>query len=92
MGILGIVLILVGLVLSWAAEATARGRLGVNALVGIRVGYVTASPEAWLAGHRAGRLATHAAAAVFALAGILVLALDLSEDEAGWIIIGASRE
>ncbi|WP_442864143.1 SdpI family protein [Arthrobacter sp. ATA002] len=76
--------------LSWVAEATARGKLGPNSFVGIRVGYVTHSPEAWTAGHRAARWPIHGAAAIFAACGILILALDIPEEVAGRIVIGAS--
>lgn len=90
MGISGVLLIAAGIAISWAAEATARGQLGMNSLVGIRVGYVRHSPEAWLAGHQAARWPTHAAAGFFAACGILVLALDPSEETAGGIIIGGA--
>ena len=90
MGISGIVLIAAGMAISWAAEATARGKLGMNSLIGIRVGYVQHSPEAWLAGHQAARWPTHAAAGIFAVCGILVLALSPSDETAGGIIIGGS--
>lgn len=76
--------------ISWAAEATARGRLGMNSFVGIRAGYVTHSPEAWLAGHRAARWPTHAAAGIFAACGILILAMNASDETASRIAIGGS--
>ncbi|WP_341392700.1 SdpI family protein [Arthrobacter sp. G119Y2] len=79
-----------GIAISWAAEATARGRLGMNPFVGIRVGYVTHSPEAWLAGHRSARWPTHAAAGIIAACGILILALNVSDETASRITIGGS--
>lgn len=90
MGITAVLLIASGIAVSWAAEATARGTLGINSFVGIRVGYVRHSPEAWLAGHRAARWPTHAAAGIFAASGILILALSPSENTAGGIVIGGS--
>lgn len=90
MGIMGVLLIASGMAVSWAAEATARGKLGMNSFVGIRVGYVTHSPEAWLAGHRAARWPTHAAAGIFAACGILLLVMDVSDAMGAWITIGAS--
>ena len=75
MGFMGIVLILAAIAFSCSAEATARGKIGVNRVVGLRVGYVTYSPEAWLSGHRAARVLLHAAAALLAVVGILVLTL-----------------
>ncbi|MCQ2001223.1 SdpI family protein [Arthrobacter zhaoxinii] len=86
MGFTGIVMLMCGLGLSWAAEATARGKVCVNGLIGIRTGYVTASPEAWLAGHQAARGLTHAAAAVFMVTGILTLVFDGTE---GVLAVGA---
>lgn len=90
MGFIGFFLIAVGMIISWAAEATARGRLGMNAFVGLRVGYVTHSPEAWLAGHRAARWPTHAAAGILAAGGILILVMNATEEAASRIAIGGS--
>lgn len=90
MGITGVLLIAAGMTISWAAEATARGKIGVNSLIGIRVGYVKHSPEAWRAGHRAARWPSHAAGGIFAACGILVLALDPSDETGAGIIIGGS--
>lgn len=89
MGMIAAVLIASGIAVSWAAEATARGKLGLNSFVGIRVGYVTHSPAAWLAGHRAARWPTHAAAGVFVISGILVLVLKPTDELSAWIAIGA---
>ena len=47
MGFVGIVLMLSAAAVSCAAEATARGKIGVNPFVGLRVGYVTHSSGAW---------------------------------------------
>ena len=69
----GVFLLGCGAVLSWAAETTARGRTGTNSLIGIRVGWVPRSDAAWLAGHRAARIPTHAAAAVFVVMGVFML-------------------
>lgn len=86
---MGIVLVLVAVVLSWTVEAAARGRVGVNPLIGIRVGDVTASPEAWRAGHRAARPLTHTASAVAAGTGVLISLPSVSENAAGWSVIAA---
>ena len=86
MGLLEIVLIVSAVAVSLTAEATARGKLGVNSAVGIRVGYVTHSDEAWLAGHRAARPLLHASSAAFALAGVLSLVLPGITDETGAVI------
>jgi len=86
MGLLEIVLIVSAIAVSWTAEATARGKLGVNSAVGIRVGYVAHSEEAWLAGHRAARPLLHASSAAFALAGVLSLVIPGITDETGAVI------
>lgn len=90
MGFTGIMMLMCGLGLSWAAEATARGKVGVNGLIGIRTGYVTDSPEAWLAGHQAARGLMHAAAAVFAVMGILALVFDGTEGVLAVVAIAGS--
>ena len=90
MGISGVLLIAAGITLSWAAEATARGKIGVNSFIGIRVGYVRHSPEAWLAGHQAARWPSHTAAGIFVACGLLVLTLNPSDETAGGIILGGS--
>ena len=90
MGITGVFLIVCGAVLSWAAEATARGRMGINSLIGIRVGFVTRSDAAWLAGHRAARIPTHAAAAVFAAMGVFALVFRGPEQVLGLTVIAGS--
>lgn len=69
----GVLLIAMGAVLSWVAEATASGRIGPNSTVGIRTEYMTHSPEAWLVGHRAARMLIHCNAIVLVLAGVLAL-------------------
>ena len=79
-----------GAVLSLVAETTARGRMGINSLVGIRVGFVTRSDAAWRAGHRAARILTHAAAAVFAAMGVLALVWRGRENVLGLIVIAGS--
>ena len=83
-------MIVCGAALSWAAEATARGRMGINSLVGIRVGYVTASEPAWLAGHRAARFPTHAAAAAFIASGLFSLMFRGMESIVGFAVITGS--
>lgn len=88
MGITGFILIAAGIIVSSAAEATARGRIGKNSFVGIRVGYVMHSPAAWLAGHRAARVPTHIAGAIFAAGGLLVLLVEPSDEAAAGIAVG----
>lgn len=83
----GVLLIAMGAALSWVAEATASGRIGMNSSVGIRTEYVTRSPEAWLAGHRAARMLINCNAIVLVLAGVLALVPALN---ASWMAITAS--
>ncbi len=86
MGLLEIVLLVSAVAVSLTAEVTARGKLGVNSGIGIRVGYVTHSDEAWVAGHRAARPLLHASSAAFALAGVLSLVLPGISEGAGSVI------
>ena len=90
MEILGAVTIIVGMVLSTAVECAARGKIGINPIVGIRVGYVTHSPAAWQAGHRAARWPTHAGTAAYITVGVLLMTLPMSETTAGVLGIGAA--
>ena len=64
--------------------------MGINSLVGIRVGYVTASEPAWLAGHRAARIPTHAAAAVFIGLGLFSLMFRGAQSIVGFAVITGS--
>lgn len=90
MGFVGIVLMLSAVAVSCAAEATARGKIGVNPFVGLRVGYVTHSSGAWLAGHRAARPLLHTAGAVLAASGVLLLVLPgMSDEDGGLVVIAA---
>ncbi|EWS81810.1 hypothetical protein BF93_14975 [Brachybacterium phenoliresistens] len=47
-----VVMVAAGVLLIWAARATASGRIGRNALVGIRLRSTMGSDEAWRAAHR----------------------------------------
>ena len=88
MGFPGIILILSAAAVSGVSEAIVRGKIGVNHLVGLRVGYVTHSDEAWLSGHRAARPLLHASGAVLAAAGALLLVPGMPET--GGAIIGVT--
>jgi hypothetical protein len=90
MDIAGIVLLLAGIIVVGAAEATASGRLGINGLVGIRFGALLMSDRAWHLGHRAARLPLDLAGGVLALAGVLVLTLPISEEATGIFVLVSS--
>jgi hypothetical protein len=90
MEIAGIVLVLAGLVIVVAAEATARGRLGINGLIGIRFGALLMSDRAWHLGHRAARVPLDLAGAVLVVAGVLVLSLPVSDEAVGALVLTSS--
>jgi hypothetical protein len=90
MDIAGIVIVLAGIIVVGAAEATARGRLGINGLVGIRFGALLMSDRAWHLGHRAARVPLDFAGAVLVLAGVLVLTLPISDEAAGTLVLISS--
>lgn len=67
-----ITLAIAGLLISTSAELAARGIVGPNAAVGIRIPSVTASMAAWQAGHRAARWWMHVAAVAFVATAVWV--------------------
>jgi hypothetical protein len=67
----GIALFASAVVIAVVAELTARGKLSVNGGAGLRIPSVMASPEAWLAGHRAARVWLHLSAASLAVPALL---------------------
>lgn len=90
MEIAGIVLVLTGILIVGAAEATARGRLGINGMIGIRFGALLMSDRAWHLGHRAARLPLDLAGAVLAVAGVLVLILPISDGAIGALVLASA--
>lgn len=48
-----VILLAVTVLVAGSTYGCATGRIGVNPLVGIRIGYVRASDKAWRVGHRA---------------------------------------
>lgn len=87
MWISGLVMVLVAVVSIVTVELAAWGRLGVNGLLGFRFGSVVSSAEAWRAGHRAARIPMMAGSVVLFAAGLLVLFLPLTEDEAAVLVL-----
>ena len=86
----GIVFILGGILVAAVSEAAARGRLGINSVAGIRTRAVMMSDEAWIAGHRAGRIPMALAGLVMFLTGAAVLALRPDEDTTGPLVLAAA--
>jgi hypothetical protein len=87
--IAGIVWALGGLVVIVAVEAPARGRVGINSLVGMRFGPLLLSDRAWTVGHRAARTATWAAGITMLATGLVVVFGSLT-DEQGALAFGLS--
>lgn len=74
LGVLAFVLLASGLLIIWVATVTASGRLGRNALAGIRTASTLASDEAWLAAHRRAKRPTILAGLLLRVGALLVLA------------------
>lgn len=85
----GLVLALVAVLVVFVSEATARGNLGINGMLGLRFGAMMTSEAAWQAGHRAARVPLDIGGALLFVAGILVMALPLSDDALGSVVLGA---
>jgi hypothetical protein len=83
----GWVLLLAGILIVLGSESAARGHLGVNSIVGLRLGYLMVSDQAWLAGHRAARIVLDIAGSIFFLTGALVLTVPLPESVMGTIVL-----
>jgi uncharacterized membrane protein len=90
MEIAGIVLVIAGLVIVVAAEATARGPLGINGMIGIRFGALLMSDRAWHLGHRAARVPLDLAGVVLVVSGVLVLTLPISDEAVGTLVLTSS--
>lgn len=67
----GIVMILAAIVVAITAEGCASGKIRMNGAIGIRIGSVMASQEAWLAGHKAARVQLLLAAGALFIGGLL---------------------
>jgi hypothetical protein len=87
--IAGIVWALGGIVVIVAVEAPARGRVGINSLVGMRFGPLLLSDRAWTVGHRAARASTWAAGITMLATGLVVIFGSLT-DEQGALAFGIS--
>lgn len=79
----------VGVLLAFTAEATARGRLGLNSFMGLRFGYLVASDEAWYAGHRAARIPLVLSGVVVFIAGVILM-LAQPNDNAANVVVGVA--
>jgi hypothetical protein len=81
MAILGYLLLLFAVLIPAVNEASARGKLGVNPLIGIRFASVKLSGDAWKVGHAAARVPMVLAGVVFAVAGVYVLINPIRQDQ-----------
>ncbi|QIZ99356.1 SdpI family protein [Leifsonia sp. PS1209] len=70
-----VIIILGSVVVVVSIEAAARGRLGINSLVGLRVPSVMSSDEAWRRGHAAARIPVWIGASGATVGALVSLAL-----------------
>jgi hypothetical protein len=78
--LLGVLLILAAVVLWVVAARTANGSLGPNRWAGLRTRATMASPEAWVAAHRAARAGMQTAAVILGVTGVAVGVLAWTTD------------
>jgi hypothetical protein len=83
----GIVWALAGILVIVATEMPARGRLGINGMVGMRFGPLLMSDRAWVAGHRAAVQSSWAAGISMMILGLVIVFGSLT-DEQGALAFG----
>lgn len=88
---LACVLLIVGaLVIAGVVQACATGRIGPNAIAGIRMPSVLVNEKTWRVGHQAALLATWSTSALAALFGGFALFSGSSQANMGlYVLIGA---
>lgn len=77
-----------GALLLWLAHATASGKVRRNFFAGIRLASTLASDEAWLAGHRAAKSPTIAAAWCGIVSGLVAVTPVTAEVYVGAVLVG----
>lgn len=75
------IIILASAAAAVSIEAAARGRLGVNSLIGLRISSVMSSDEAWQRGHAAARIPVWLASGGATVAAIVSIALPVGARE-----------
>jgi hypothetical protein len=86
--LIGLLCVVSGLAVAVVGRRAADGRLGRNALAGIRIRSTLRSDAAWLAGHAAARPASDAAGAVFAVTGLAATVTRSAPWFAGVVLAG----
>jgi hypothetical protein len=86
--LVGLLCVATGAAVSGVARRAADGRLGRNAVAGIRTRATMRSDTAWRAGHAAARGLSDASAAVFALTGAGALVVRDARWFAGVVLVG----
>ena len=87
--LLGRLMVGAGAVVSGVNRRAADGRLGRNAVAGIRIASTMRSDAAWRAGHAAAQGPTDASAAVFAATGLVAVLVRDAPWFAGVLLVGA---
>ena len=86
--LLGLLWVVSGLAVAVVGRRAADGRLGRNALAGIRIRSTLRSDAAWRAGHAAARPASDAAGAVFVVTGLAATVVRPAPWFAGVVLAG----
>ena len=87
--LIGLLLVGAGAVVSAVNRRAADGRLGRNAVAGIRLHATMRSDAAWRAGHSAAQGPSDASAAVLAVSGLLAVGARDGPWFAGVVLVGA---
>lgn len=77
----GVIWALGGIIVIVAVEAPARGRVGINSVVGMRFGPLLLSERAWTAGHRAARQYSWLAGLAMIIGGLIVVVGALTDEQ-----------
>ena len=86
--LVGLLCVVSGIAVAVIDRRAADGRLGRNALAGIRIRSTLRSDAAWRAGHAAARRASDAAGAVFVVTGLAATVVRPAPWFAGVVLAG----
>jgi hypothetical protein len=87
--LLGLLMVVCGAAVSLVNRRAADGRLGRNAVAGIRIGATLRSDAAWRAGHAAAQGPSDVSGAVFAVTGLVAMVVRDAPWFAGVLLVGA---
>lgn len=84
MGLVGVAMVFTGWLVIWTAQRAADGKMGRNAIAGIRTKTTRASDEAWMAAHTAGLKPTRLAGWATIASGVaaVVIGVAFSDSDA----------